>query len=1166
MKINSKYTKRSYLALSVAAAVGLNVGVSNFAQAQDDVDALEEIVVTGSRIVRRDFQSNSPITTVNSEDLETQTGMNIESYLNQLPEYNPAAAPTTLANADVQITAVNSVGIASISLRGFGPNRSLVLVDGHRVVPINALMVTDINGVPGALIERVETITGGASAVYGADAVGGVTNFILKDDFEGLEIDAQYGQSEAGDGEESRLSAVLGANFSDGRGNVTMGLERYERKAALQIERDFYTSAWADPYVGGDFFVFGYNGYNTGFGPFPNDATLDAIFQSSANGTGFRAPGPGFVTGYRINSDGSLFPLAGDNLSQFNGTIDGQEYAIQRVYDNTIPTQGVEIDTLKWNNPNEYVSSPQDRYSFFTSGTYDVTDDVSLFARATWARSVTKTRLFPANASFGWEAQIPYNPDTDSPILRTLNYADAATVQAAITDPTNPLYANPGFVPTGATGAQHPVSVELAALLNSRANQGASWIAETFPRNSFDDRSTENTNDQWQIEGGVNFNLPVKDWSGELYFSHGESNTYNNAFGNNSLTRWRTLVTAADYGRNARISGNQNGASPGFGAADITCQTGFYDTLFGGDAAPSQDCKDAVEAKLQSRTHNEQNIYELNLQGGVVDLPAGELRAALGYQRRENSAEFYPDILQSTTSFTDQVVGVYPTAYMDAETSVDDTYVEFLVPIVSDLPGIQRLELELGARWSDYEHTESETTYKYLVNWEVNDWARFRGGFNRATRAPNLGELFLGRQEIFTVGGANFGDPCGLRSNAPYGAGAALPDPVETFPGEPPAQLAPGQTPDGAQSTLLICQAQMGAAAATTYYSGDAGGGAGSAFNWVLQQGNPDLTSEIADTLTLGFVLNSPFESPWLSGATLSFDWYQVDIEDAIQQYSVDYARYLCYGTTQVTNATDAAAQANTRACQNVARTAGTGGAATVLIEYDNQATIETSGFDVAFNWVADFGSLGSDLPGGLTFNLRGTFLDYYKTKQSPTDFDIEIDWKGSLGPNLNGTNPGAYDYRLFSNLGYFQDNWSLNLGWRFLPSVVSAAKASQQAIIDHNSGVAASGSGSFLGYTPSTEVKADSYSVFDLSFNWNINDLITLRGGINNLLDEDPVITGQTRGYPVGTDLTAVCGGAPGCQNPTNFSLGVSGAGMTNGGYYDTIGRRWFMGIKATF
>jgi len=163
--MNQAFTKPriSKLRLGVVASTLLTtfgVSYADLALAQDD-ESLEEIVVTGSRIVRRDFESNSPITTVDQADFETQTGMNIESYLNQLPEYNPAASPTT-TQGDVQITPVNSVGVASISLRGFGPNRSLVLVNGKRPTPINALMVTDVNGVPSALVERVETITGGA--------------------------------------------------------------------------------------------------------------------------------------------------------------------------------------------------------------------------------------------------------------------------------------------------------------------------------------------------------------------------------------------------------------------------------------------------------------------------------------------------------------------------------------------------------------------------------------------------------------------------------------------------------------------------------------------------------------------------------------------------------------------------------------------------------------------------------------------------------------------------------------------------------------------------------------------------------------------------------------------------------------------------------------------
>src|ERR1700753_2810214 len=149
----------------------------------DDSAQLQEVTVTGSRIRRKDLTSSSPLITVDAEQLESRSGLNIESYLNQLPNYNPAQTPTT-ETADIQPSAVNTVGISTISLRGFGPNRSLVLIDGHRTTPVNALMVTDINGIPGSMIDRVEIITGGASAVYGADAIGGVTNSILKKNLE----------------------------------------------------------------------------------------------------------------------------------------------------------------------------------------------------------------------------------------------------------------------------------------------------------------------------------------------------------------------------------------------------------------------------------------------------------------------------------------------------------------------------------------------------------------------------------------------------------------------------------------------------------------------------------------------------------------------------------------------------------------------------------------------------------------------------------------------------------------------------------------------------------------------------------------------------------------------------------------------------------------------
>ena len=128
------------------------------------------------------------------------------------------------------------------------------------------------------------------------------------------------------------------------------------------------------------------------------------------------------------------------------------------------------------------------------------------------------------------------------------------------------------------------------------------------------------------------------------------------------------------------------------------------------------------------------------------------------------------------------------------------------------------------------------------------------------------------------------------------------------------------------------------------------------------------------------------------------------------------------------------------------------------------------------------------------------------------------------------------------------------------------AAKATEDAIKANNAAAAAGAALPILSYTPITNVPVPAYDAFDLSANWNITENFTVRAGIDNVLDTQPAITGATNGYPVGTTLSGVCNGAPGCVNPGAYSLGTSGQGSTNGGYYDVLGRRYFLGFKAKF
>jgi outer membrane cobalamin receptor len=298
-----KHLRKKNLALVVSAVSTMLAGGVSSVNAQD---TLEEITVTGSRIVRRDLSAPSPIVTVGSEDFENSSTTSVESVLNQMPQFVPGQNQFT---SGIQGSATNAPGAATLNLRGMGTNRNLVLMNGKRPQPSNASLVVDINTIPSSAIANVEVITGGASAVYGPDAMAGVVNFVLKNDFEGVEFDWQTGATAEGDAEESKLSMLMGANSADGRGNVMIGMDWTKRSPAFQKDRDFYLNGWADPgNASGGFIV--PNAYFPSPGNGPSQAAVDSLFPQTAPGTVsttseiyFNADGTPFVQpkGYGYN-------------------------------------------------------------------------------------------------------------------------------------------------------------------------------------------------------------------------------------------------------------------------------------------------------------------------------------------------------------------------------------------------------------------------------------------------------------------------------------------------------------------------------------------------------------------------------------------------------------------------------------------------------------------------------------------------------------------------------------------------------------------------------------------------------------------------------------------------------------------------------------------------
>lgn len=202
----------------------------------DNPTQVGEIVVTGSRIARKDYVSNSPIVSVTSEAIENTGQITVEKALSQMPQFSGSFGQSNTGSTS---TGLNG-GQSYSSLRGLGAKRTLLLLDGKRLQPSNPDGSVDLNIIPEALIGNVEVITGGASTAYGSDATAGVVNFILKRNFRGLTVETQYGVSDYGDGDSFRLNLTAGEQFADGKGSAVLSLDYSNRESASQSKRDYF--------------------------------------------------------------------------------------------------------------------------------------------------------------------------------------------------------------------------------------------------------------------------------------------------------------------------------------------------------------------------------------------------------------------------------------------------------------------------------------------------------------------------------------------------------------------------------------------------------------------------------------------------------------------------------------------------------------------------------------------------------------------------------------------------------------------------------------------------------------------------------------------------------------------------------------------------------------
>jgi outer membrane receptor protein involved in Fe transport len=853
-------------------------------------EEVEELVVTGSRISRPDYSSTSPIVTF-SEAAITQAGtVNIENALNQLPQFVQGQTQSTIG-------AVALAGRASLNLRGLGEQRNLVLLDGRRLPLSNANAVVDVNLIPQFILEGVETITGGASAVYGSDAMSGVVNFKSKRKMEGVQVDVRSGISDRGDANTTDVGITAGFAIDEGRGNVLLSAGYTDRDVLFGKDRDFYQLGVLSSFIANGTYV-----------PSPTNLPTQAAVNGVFAGYGVA---PGTVLNSRslgVNDNGSLFGQIG--VVNYQGPTTG--------FFSTTGNNVRQPVTYQ-----EFIVNPMERKSFFGKFDYDVSESVEAYGQFLYNKTT-------ATGQVGW-----------TPTLYVV--------------PTVPV-TNP-FIPA-----------DLQTILASRPNATADFtINQRFM--GLEPRAFPSDFTVGQYIVGLRGDLPFKDWQWDVYGSYDSTDlveTQDKAILN---SRMRNLLYAAD------------------GGASI-CAGGLNPFGFANSTSISQECRDYLEAETHDYTQLTQTIFEASIKGSLFAMPAGDLQFALTLDTRENKFEFDPDPARENLD----IIGTLQTYPADGSTDVKEASIELLVPVLRDKAFARRLELNLGFRVSDYDVSGKVETYKADGLWEPFRGFSFRGGFEHAIRAPNIGELYnrLGAQaQIGTPPGQ--GDPCDTRSAARTGSGAAALRALCIATG------VPAQIVDTYQYTTVAIG--------------------------VINSGNTALTPEEADTITFGAVFRPEFDAALVSDLSLSVDYYDIDITDVIGPVSGGTALSKCFNLDGSNPGYDVA----NVYCQIIQRNATTGGVDIIATPYFNLGGLRTSGIDAQIDWKIPIG------PGSLDINLLANFTNSYEVQL--LEGSAWQEFAGTIDGTQNGGIP-LPDWKTLTSLTYRLSNFEGGVRWRHLPSM----------------------------------------------------------------------------------------------------------------------------------
>ena len=734
------------------------------AHAQQAAEKLDRIEITGSRIASSDTESASPIAIINAEDIRLQGFSSLELVLANFPQFYIDQGNRISNSAS---------GTAAVSLRSLGAQRTLVLLNGRRMPAGDpSFLAPDLNQIPPALIQRVEVLTGGASAIYGSDAIAGVVNFILNDRFEGVQGDVSYDfynhrqkssvaelvraakydlpGDKHRDGESTSASLTIGGNFAQGRGSAAVSTRYFKSQALLQSERDYSACALSR------------DSSNTIFCG-GSGATFPALIVNR----GFFTPDPRIDPRPR----GLWIVDSGTGLvRQFAAATDQYNYA-----------------------PTNYYQRPQERHGLYATAKYEVAADARLYAEFGYHDDHTVAQIAPSGL-FAVQAEIHY----ENPFL-----TDDWRAHLVFRRPDGRIATGPGTTTT--------------VFVNRRNVEGGGRQ---------DDRRHTSFREVVGVKGtlGGSWDYDVFFQTSQVHFQERYSHDFSNSRGIRAMDVVTDPATGGPACRSA-LDGSDPNCVPYnvWSSSPVTNAAVSYLEIPG-----FQTARIAQQVTGGSATAN------LGDYGIRLPRTRAGIEVAVGAERRTDRLDFEADQAFASGDLAGQG---QPVRNVKGSYTVTEIYGEVRVPVM-DLVNVSG-----SYRRSAYDPGETTNTFGAGFNAAPARFARLRGSYQRAVRAPSINELFSPQFGAgYTLGAG--GDPCAGESPA-----RSLGDCRRTG-------LAGGLYGHVFPNTSLFHPATVG--------------------------GNPQLRPETADTYTLGLVLTPAREL----SATL--DYFDIRIEDTIS--SIDGA------------------------------------------------------------------------------------------------------------------------------------------------------------------------------------------------------------------------------------------------------------------------------------